>query len=562
MIDPGNEGGASIARVHYSTVNFEPYNQATYGGPSVASGTWQNWNVMNGYVWGTHLTGAPISAPISWSAFVAEYPNATILPVGSGGGVGFNVGSNWSAMTGNVGDFTFGTSAGTTAYTFDPTAPTTTTTTTPTTSSIVLGNSSSDSATVTGNPVVGSPTGTVQFYECGPTASPAACTSTAHTVGTAVTVTAGADNTSTASSVAFTPTGVGYWCFAGYYSGDTNYAASADTTTDECFNVTQTSSSTSTAPSVTTEAYGGGLLFDSATVTGTAAAFPTGNVQFYECGPTSNPVACNSSSGTPLSLDQTSKLSASQGIANSSGLTATSAGYWCFAGYYQGGANYTASSDATADECVNVTLAHTSTTSKPTNTTIELGQANTDLATVATGGNVEGGSPTGTVSFYECGPTSTPVACTSKAHRVGSPVTVSPKAGETSTATSASFTPTAVGYWCFAARYSGDGGYAASTNTAVNECVNVKGPVAIVTTSLPRGTLEKPYSATLAARGGTKPYVWSHTGKLPLGVHMSGSGVISGTPRKSGSFPIVIKVRDSSKPPTSATKSLTLVINS
>ena len=43
---------------------------------------------------------------------------------------------------------------------------------------------------------------------------------------------------------------------------------------------------------------------------------------------------------------------------------------------------------------------------------------------------------------------------------------------------------------------------------------------------------------------------------------MSGSGVISGTPRTSGSFPIVIKVRDSSKPPTSATKSLTLVINS
>ena len=77
-------------------------------------------------------------------------------------------------------------------------------------------------------------------------------------VGTAVSVTADANNTSTASSVAFTPTAVGYWCFAGYYSGDTNYAASADTTTDECFHVTQASSSTTTAPSVTTEAYGGG----------------------------------------------------------------------------------------------------------------------------------------------------------------------------------------------------------------------------------------------------------------------------------------------------------------
>ena len=100
-------------------------------------------------------------APITWSAFIAEYPNATILPVGSGGGVGFNVGSSWTSVTGDVGDFTIGTSTGTTAYTFDPSAPTTTTTTTPTDTSFVLGGSNTDTATVTGNPVVGSPTGTV-----------------------------------------------------------------------------------------------------------------------------------------------------------------------------------------------------------------------------------------------------------------------------------------------------------------------------------------------------------------------------------------------------------------
>ena len=50
-------------------------------------------------------------------------------------------------------------------------------------------------------------------------------------------LTAGATDTATATSVPFTPTAPGYWCFAGYYSGDSNYLASADTTVDECLQV-------------------------------------------------------------------------------------------------------------------------------------------------------------------------------------------------------------------------------------------------------------------------------------------------------------------------------------
>jgi hypothetical protein len=38
--------------------------------------------------------------------------------------------------------------------------------------------------------------------------------------------------------VSFTPSSAGYWCFAGYYSGDSNYEPSSDTSTDECFDVT------------------------------------------------------------------------------------------------------------------------------------------------------------------------------------------------------------------------------------------------------------------------------------------------------------------------------------
>ena len=91
---------------------------------------------------------------------------------------------------------------------------------------------------MTGNAAGGSPTGSVYFYECGPTATAQACASQGNPVGGAVGVTAGANDTATATSPAFTPTSTGYWCFAGYYSGDSNYGASSDASTDECFDVT------------------------------------------------------------------------------------------------------------------------------------------------------------------------------------------------------------------------------------------------------------------------------------------------------------------------------------
>ena len=52
-----------------------------------------------------------------------------------------------------------------------------------------------------------------------------------------------------------------------------------------------------------------------------------------------------------------------------------------------------------------------------------------------------------------------------------------PRAHNTATATSASFTPNAVGYWCFASYYSGDADYNTSSDATVDECVNVEGPL-------------------------------------------------------------------------------------
>ena len=324
------------------------------------------------------------------------------------------------------------------------TAAPSSTATAPVSPSITLGQSDSAGAIVTGNAAAGSPTGTVTFYECGPTPVATPCTSTANPVGADVTVTPGAHNKSSAASVSFTPTSTGFWCFANSYSGDSNYSASADVTADGCF---------------------------------------------------------------------------------------------------------------------DVTAAKTTTVATLTNTTISLGQTDADSVTVT--GNSAGGSPTGTVTFYRCGPASVPAKCTSKSHKVGGPIDLTAVPSDASIATSAAFKPTAVGYWCFAAYYSGDTNYRASSTTASTQCVNVTGPPSIITTSLPKGTKGVAYSYTLAARGGVKPYAWGKTGSLPFGVRLdSSTGVISGTPTTSGSYTVTFKVTDSSTPRETATKVLTLVIAS
>jgi hypothetical protein len=62
-------------------------------------------------------------------------------------------------------------------------------------------------------------------------------------------LTPGEGDTSTTASPSFTPTSTGYWCFTGYYSGDSNYAVSSDTTTTEgCFDVTGPPPSVNVAP--------------------------------------------------------------------------------------------------------------------------------------------------------------------------------------------------------------------------------------------------------------------------------------------------------------------------
>ena len=86
-------------------------------------------------------------------------------------------------------------------------------------------------------------------------------------------------------------------------------------------------------------------------------------------------------------------------------------------------------------------------------------------------------------------------------------------------------------------------------------------PLVITTTSLLPGSVGTVYNAPLSATGGTTPYTWTATG-LPPGLTVT-NGSISGTPATPGTYPVSLRVTDSTSPSLSVTTSqpLTLIVN-
>ena len=63
------------------------------------------------------------------------------------------------------------------------------------------------------------------------------------------------------------------------------------------------------------------------------------------------------------------------------------------------------------------------------------------------------------------------------------------------------------------------------------------------------------------AVGGDGNYSWSVvSGKLSTGFNLNSAGVISGTPRKTGTSTFTVQVTDTSSPPNTAQQELSLVI--
>jgi len=70
-------------------------------------------------------------------------------------------------------------------------------------------------------------------------------------------------------------------------------------------------------------------------------------------------------------------------------------------------------------------------------------------------------------------------------------------------------------------------------------------PLAIRSTTLPKGVQGRSYTAVLKATGGTTPYRWSRIGgALPPGVRLASTGRLTGVPARSGAFTLRARVVD------------------
>ena len=136
------------------------------------------------------------------------------------------------------------------------TIPTTTTTTSSSTGTVVPSTPVTDTAIVAAVPsMAGTPTGSVQFYLCGPTATATSCAAVlGNAVGSPVTLSGGS-----AVSAAQSPSAVGFYCWSAVYTPNTTAftGSSSTVTTNECFQVvattTTTTTTTVTLPTTTTQ---------------------------------------------------------------------------------------------------------------------------------------------------------------------------------------------------------------------------------------------------------------------------------------------------------------------
>ncbi len=107
-------------------------------------------------------------------------------------------------------------------------------------------------------------------------------------------------------------------------------------------------------------------------------------------------------------------------------------------------------------------------------------------------------------------------------------------------------TPAQAGSFAFMAQVQDSHSDAYSRSVALS-IATANSPLHLATTSLPAGTMNANYSATLSATGGTPPYSWTTTsGQLPSGLALNAAtGTIGGIPSQAGTFPFTAQVTDS-----------------
>lgn len=100
----------------------------------------------------------------------------------------------------------------------------------------------------------------------------------------------------------------------------------------------------------------------------------------------------------------------------------------------------------------------------------------------------------------------------------------------------------------------------AAQTVAQSYVLAVSPGVSITSGDPPNGTVGVPYSASLAATGGTPPYTWSVIGgSLPAGIGLSAAGQLSGTPTASGTSRFTVRSTDSTGSFANQPLSITIV---
>jgi len=440
--------------------------------------------------------------------------------------------------------------------------------TNPSSPSIPVGQSVTDHATVTVTTANQSEVdgGSVQFTTCGPlTGEPptGACgTGTgASDLGGPVNLTAPSTaGVEVATSTSFSPTQPGLYCFGtqiiqapGAVTAIRRAYTSTNTTTtavdDECFTVTSgvptphpttqlTTATVVTAPSAPSITLGSSDT-DTATVS-TSGAVPTGSVSFTVCGPTSLASSCTTGAGDATALGSVSlspapSAGADAAAATSPVFTPPSTGTYCFVADYSGDSTVAAASDGSPpSECFTVTAAARVTpgftTTLLTGSSLSLGAAARDSATVS-GGH---GTPTGAVTFTICQETTGTTPC-------GGGTTVATVASATTTtattATTATYDlpagdaarPSSAGTWCFSASYDGNRTYApmAVETDPKAECFAVVAP-SVAATSGKAPVVATTLPVTAASGGAIAGATTVHTGMWWAGSTPWVAGTVTG----------------------------------
>ncbi len=210
---------------------------------------------------------------------------------------------------------------------------------------------------------------------------------------------------------------------------------------------------------------------DTLTLTGSHGVTPHGEVSFAVC--PGDGSACDPSSSTADNLGLVS-LSGSGGTASATtSFDPPAAGPYCYWARYDGSKDTLAVTEAsTTDQCFTATADATEVTAAPDASSIIVGSNVVDTASLSL---VNNSKPTGTVLFDVCGPMVEPAACTATTGtQVGNPASFSSSGGDVAYATSAAFTPTALGVYCFVASFSGDSHYVPSSwGSIADQCFTV-----------------------------------------------------------------------------------------